>query len=390
MGLLTEAKIKKLTKGRHSDGKGLYIRVLPSKSKKFVFMKMMKGKRPEIPIATWPDMSLEDARTKAYEMNLALKEKKNPIIETRDAPTLNEAIPKTIEYRKVVRKWQSPEEMIADWHFRLKPVVKKIGEKRLDEITSYEIQKILDKIVEKSVENWKRASRYLNHVYRWADREGLVTFNPVVKIIENTEIPKKQGNHYKALPFFEVENAIKVMRTSTRTNLSTRLCFEFMVMTACRTIEARKMRWEHIGTTKDEISETEIDTWTKPTTKSGRVHIVPLSEQVLAILEQARSLENYDGGYVFPNSERAGEPLSKSAIRQSLKRKGFDGLCTPHGFRKSFRTWADYHSGAEYEVRRLCLSHRVGDVLDDTYSDAIYLDKRLALLQQWADYLTTI
>ena len=105
------------------------------------------------------------------------------------------------------------------------------------------------------------------------------------------------------------------------------LALRFTILTACRTGEAIRARWDEI----------EGDVWTVPgeRMKSGRPHRVPLTDPALAILDALRGL---DPMHVFPGGGR-GKPLSNAAMTALLKRMGHGGI-TVHGFRSSFRDWA--------------------------------------------------
>lgn len=144
--------------------------------------------------------------------------------------------------------------------------------------------------------------------------------------------------HHRALPHQKVGDALERARRSTA-NKTTILCFEFLVLNASRSGEARGARW-------DEIDFDEA-TWTVPANrmKMEREHRVPLSKQALEVLE--RGPQYSDGsGLVFPSV--TGRAISRAPMYQMSKRLEIDAV--PHGFRNSFRDWCG-DTGAPREGR---------------------------------------
>ena len=91
--------------------------------------------------------------------------------------------------------------------------------------------------------------------------------------------------------------------------------------------------------------------------KMIRAHRVPLSDAVLAVLEQARILDD-TSGLVFPSVSRPGKPMSNMTLTKLLRDNGLAGRATVHGFQSSFRDWcAD--TGKPREIAEAALAHVV-------------------------------
>jgi integrase len=125
-------------------------------------------------------------------------------------------------------------------------------------------------------------------------------------------------------------------------------------------------------------------TWTIPGArmKAGRDHRVPLSPAALALL---RKLQPRTGGFVFPGGKK-GQPLTTAAMLKALRavRTGFDA----HGFRSTFRDWCSEY-GKNAFAREVCehaLAHGLPDKVEAAYRRGDLLEKRVALMQAWADY----
>ena len=161
---------------------------------------------------------------------------------------------------------------------------------------------------------------------------------------------------------------------------------EFLVLTATRSCEVRGMRWSELSP--------DGELWIIPAErmKGGREHRVPLSDQskwVLSFAKEAvakrlKRRPDYDpNGLVFPNP--SGKPLSENALSLRCRKDGL--ACVPHGFRSSFRMWAEERSSASHAAIELSLSHVVGSAVERVYQRSHLLDQRRELLQAWGNHV---
>ena len=116
---------------------------------------------------------------------------------------------------------------------------------------------------------------------KWAVAQGHRPDNPAGDAL-SAALPNNAGprRHQRALPHAEVGAALARVRASGA-YASTVLAFEFLVLTAARSGEVRKARWE----------EFELDraVWTLPAAcmKVDREHRVPLLPRALGVLREA-------------------------------------------------------------------------------------------------------
>ena len=115
--------------------------------------------------------------------------------------------------------------------------------------------------------------------------------------------------------------------------------------------------------------------------KSDRAHRVPLSDRVVDLLEQARSLS---GGTALVLPSSRGKEIHTSILSELVRKLGING--TVHGLRSSFRDWAA-ENGTAREVAEAVLAHTVKSAKEAAYARTDYLDIRRPLMQAWADYL---
>jgi integrase len=155
-------------------------------------------------------------------------------------------------------------------------------------------------------------------------------------------------------------------------------CLEFVVLTACRSGEARLATWAEI--------DMATRTWNIPGNrmKSGRPHRVPLSDEVIKLLEALPRLEGT--GLIF-SGRMAGKPIFDMTMTKVMRDMGVDAV--PHGFRASFSSW--YASSTAYtsEVREMALAHAIGDDTVGAYQRSDLFEKRRNLLTDWVKFINT-
>jgi len=155
-------------------------------------------------------------------------------------------------------------------------------------------------------------------------------------------------------------------------------CLEFVVLTACRSGEARLATWAEF--------DMQSKTWSIPgqRMKSDRPHNVPLSDEVLALLEALPRMEGTT--LLFPGAKE-GKPLSDMSLSAVMRRMEVDAV--PHGFRSSFSSWCASSTAYPSEVREMALAHAIGDGTVAAYQRSDLFDKRRNLMSDWAKFLHT-
>ena len=118
--------------------------------------------------------------------------------------------------------------------------------------------------------------------------------------------------------------------------------------------------------------------------KTADEHQVPLSEAALAILQEMRPFRD-PSNFLFP-SARAGRPLGANALNKLMRK--LELAAVPHGFRATFRTWAEERAGVRIDVAETALAHRVGSAVERAYSRSTRLEARRRLMDAWAAFVT--
>ena len=224
----------------------------------------------------------------------------------------------------------------------------------------------------------RRVRQRISAIMKWAVAQGYRGDNPAGDAI-GSALPRvgNRRRHFRSVHHTEAGDAIRAVREA-QASLPARLAFEFLVLTAARSGEVPGVTW----------SEFDMDaaTWTIPgeRMKGGREHRVPLSNRALAILVEARTLDD-GSGLVFP-APAGRKPMSNSALSKLLRELDIDAV--PHGFRSTFRDWCSESARVPREVTEACLAHTVKGV-EGAYARSDLLDLRRKLMERWAAYLAT-
>jgi integrase len=117
--------------------------------------------------------------------------------------------------------------------------------------------------------------------------------------------------------------------------------------------------------------------------KTGKEFRIPLSKEAIAVIKQAQEFERDD--YLFPSIRKG--VISDATMSRFMDRRGL--TARPHGFRSSFRNWCAEVTDVPREVAETALSHSYGSQVELSYRRTDYLDRRIGLMQQWADFVST-
>ncbi len=194
------------------------------------------------------------------------------------------------------------------------------------------------------------------------------------------KVSKRDRGHHAALPWKNLPDFITALRE--RDGIAA-LALEFAILTAARSGEVRGATWAEI--------DLDAARWTIPgrRMKAKRDHRVPLPPRALEILremEPLRPAEDADGAaLVFPGV-KARKPMSDMTLAAVLKRMGRTDI-TVHGFRSTFRDWAEDSADAAYGTIRSALAHTIGDKVDAAYRRGDAFERRRKLMADWAAYM---
>ncbi|MDO8884930.1 site-specific integrase [Pseudotabrizicola sp.] len=384
-GKLTKKLVENLGAGRHGDGGGLYLVVDPSGARRWIVRVVVKGQRnlKGAPLRT--DFGLGGA----------------------DVVTLNQARDRALEYRRMAKSGLNPrfnakreipcfEEIAGQVHIDRLPTWKnakhgaqwintlrdyafpKIGRMPIDSIGQPEVLMCLSPIWTEKHETARRLAQRIKIVLDVAKSKGFRSGeNPVTAIHDAQVLPKVKVKvqHHKAMAW----QAVPAFYTDLRTrNAMSAKALMFACLTGSRTGEVLNAQWSEF--------DFEARLWTCPADrmKGGVVHRVPVTDEMLAIIEPLRAMQS---DYVFEGQKRH-TPLSNMAMLMLLRRMQAESV-TIHGFRSTFRDWASENTDFPREVIEMSLSHKVGSAVERAYARSDLLEKRRALMAQWSRFVSS-
>lgn len=363
--------------GRYADGNGLYLVVDDTGAKRWLLRTVVAGKRRDIGLGSVSLVPLADAREQAAKLRRMARAGGDPLAERRRerrvVPTFREAAKAYHQTRAAgFRSQKHSAQWLASLATDVFPV---FGDRPVSAIDSADVLRALTSIWNTKPETARRLRQRIRGVFDWARASGHRSGdNPVDGIAQ--VLPKHKGTakHHAALPYAKVPAFLDQLRASDAGE-STKLAFEFLVLTAARTSEVLGARWAEI--------DREAGVWAVPADriKAGREHRVPLSARCLEILDRAADIA--DGGpFVFPGRNPA-VPLSNMVFLMLLRRLGRNDI-TAHGFRSSFRDWAAERTNAPRDAVEACLAHVVKNKAEAAYLRSTLFDQRRDLMGRWA------
>ena len=367
--------------GRYGDGRGghgLSLMVKPMAaggwSKTWAQRIRVDGRLRYAGLGSYPVVSLARARSKALANCIAVEEGRNPLERTARIPTLEEATEKTIAIH--VRLWKPGSKTEKQWRALFaKYVYPRIGSKPMDKIRAAELLGILAPLTVEKPATEKKVRQRLSMVCKWSVTQGYLEQNPVDTLSAALPRNGRAVAHHRALPHAEVGRTLAEIRGANAW-FATKLAFEYLVLTVCRSSEVRGARWSEINL-EDRV-------WTVPAErmKMNREHRVPLSNRAVGVLAEALAHAD-QSGLVFPSS--TGRVLSDSTMSKLVRENGVKAV--PHGFRSSFRDWCG-ETGQPREVAEAALAHVIANKTESAYARSDLFQRRRQLMQAWDDYLS--
>ena len=367
--------------GRYADGGGLHLYISKAGRKSWVQRITIDRRRRDIGLGAFPSVGLAQAREKAADNRTAVAEGRDPLSEKHSPamPTFTEAARAVHAANKP--RWRNDKHS-ASWMQTLeRHAIPSLGNTPLDRIDRGDVLRVLTPIWTTRPETARRVRQRMRTVFLWGMAHGFMGTNPAGEAIDGAlpSMPKVRA-HLRALPYQEVGAALEAVPLS-QASVAAKLCFRFLVLTAARSGEARGATWDEIDL---QGQEWRLPSWRM---KAGMEHRVPLSRQALDLLHDA-SASGDATGLVFPSPLKPGSPLSDMTLTKVLRSVGLAERATVHGFRSSFKNWTLEQTDTPWAVSETALAHFLGNATEQAYARSDLFERRRALMQLWADYLT--
>ena len=398
---LTSAKIRTLKPSdkpfKVSDSHGLYLLVKPGGSRHWYLKYRISGKESRIALGAYQAISLSDARQQREGIRKMLALNINPVQQraaVRGSRTPEKVFKNVaLAWHKSNRKWSqnTADRLLASLNNHIFPV---IGNLPVSELKPRHFIDLLKGIEEKGLlEVASRTRQHLSNIMRHAVHQELIDTNPAANLGGVTTPPVRR--HYPALPLERLPELLERIGAYHQGRELTRHAVLLMLHVFIRSSELRFARWSEIDFTNR--------VWTIPATRepiigvrySGRgakmrmPHIVPLSEQSIAILKQIKDITG-NNELIFPGDHNPYKPMCENTVNKALRVMGYDtkkDICG-HGFR-AMACSALMESGlwAKDAVERQ-MSHQERNTVRMAYiHKAEHLEARKTMMQWWSDYL---
>ncbi|WP_246227610.1 tyrosine-type recombinase/integrase [Roseobacter ponti] len=363
--------------GKYTDGHGLILKVDKSGAKRWIQRIVIRGKRTEMGLGSASLVSLAEAREAALENRKLARAGGDPLQAKRVAQAL-------LSFEEAARKvhaiheptWRNKKHAAQFISTLETYTFPRMGNLKVSEVTTADVLAVLQPIWLEKPETARRVRQRIGTVMKWAVANGWRQDNPAEAIAQALPKQGKTQKHRKALPYDKVPEFIETL-TASNAGDATKLALELLILTASRSGEVRLAEW----------SEFDLDKaiWTRPASrmKAKKEHRVPLSKRAVEILTGAKALS--DGtGLVFPGT-KFGKPLSDMTLSKLVKGLGYD--VDVHGFRTSFKTWAQERTNAPRDVSEAALAHSVKDKAEAAYARSDFFEKRRSIMNKWEQYM---
>lgn len=358
---------------KHALGDNLYLICTPNKK---IFRQRFRFKKKEntITLGEYPVITLEKARKMLLENKRLILEGKNPVAEKRNKtkpiePNCNDF--KTIldKYLEVYKTRVSIRSYLNDSRLLERKLSKELLSKDIQDIKSVDIVKEIQSISNSSVSNSMRVLALIKKVYRYAVACDYCSKDVTSGINPSDFLPKQETKHYNSISLGELPNFLK---ECTKLSLHDFILIKMMCYTFVRTNELLGAQWSEFDFKKK--------IWTIPAgrMKNRKIHIVPLSDQVVNLLKNLVICSDY----VFKSR-------NNQTIRRIIKKLKYEKRMTGHGFR-SLASTILHENDFNHNHIELQLAHQPNNKVVQAYNYAQHLDSRTEMMQWYANYLDNL
>lgn len=398
LGPLDIKKKKELqVAGYHPVGgvAGLNLQVSEAGTKSWVMRCTVGGKRREIGLGAYPGVGLALAREKAQQVRDEVVAGIDPVAQrlvNRQSIVQAQLEEKAMQWTfracaEAYIKAKSPGwknvKHASQWTNTLETYVyPSIGDLLVRNINIGHVTAIIEPYWATKNETISRVRNRIELVLDWATvRKYRSGDNPArwkgnldkAGLADRSVVGKVTG--HRALPAAKVFGFMEELRKLKGYGPR---CLEFVVLTACRSGEARLATWAEFDMTER--------TWNIPgeRMKSSRPHRVPLSDEVISLLN---GLERMEGTELLFPGKKEGSPISDMTMTKIMRDMAVDAV--PHGFRATFSSWTASSTAYPFEVREMALAHAIGDGTVAAYQRSDLFEKRRNLMADWAKFTNT-
>lgn len=360
------------------DSNGLYLYVPVSGKKVWQMRYKIDGKEKVLTVGKYPLMSLQEARDKAWSARKEVSTGVDPV-KSRKAVSADNT------FAAIYREWYEHKKEVWSAGYSLElsrmfedDILPMLGSREINEIEPLQVLEVIRMFEARgAMERANKARRRCGEVFRYAIITGRAKYNPAPDLADAMKGYRKQ--HYPFLPAEQIPAFNRALAGFSGSVVS-KVATQVLQYTALRTKELRSMQWANVD------FETRVITIDESVMKGRRVHIVPMSRQVVDLLKSLQPITGPISDFVFAGRNDKKKPISENAVLLVIRQIGYDGLASGHGFRHQFSTVMNENEWPHDAIERQ-LAHIDSGSIRGVYNHAQYLEKRKEMMQWWADWL---
>jgi len=368
-----------------TDAKGLFLLVTKSGGKLWRWKYRFAGQEKKMSFGQYPEVTLAEVRAFHAEARRLLATGVDPM-EQRKAKKKAIRDSNELPFRVIASTWHehwkdgnSPHHVRATWSRLEANVFPAIGNRLITDIEAPEIVRMVKAIQDRGkLDIAKRALETTGQIFRYAVAHGLSQRNPASEIKPGDILKSRQKENHARVDAKELPALLRAIEVYQGKHV-TRLAMKLLAMTFVRTSELIGACWSEF--------DVEARRWNIPPErmKMRTPHIVPLSEQAIDVLVLLKQLSG-NNELVFPGERNESKPMSNNTILLALKRMGYGGIHTGHGFRGVASTIL-HEQGWPHEHIELQLAHAPRNAVSAAYNHALHLEPRTKMMEAWSDFL---
>ncbi|MBD2705651.1 tyrosine-type recombinase/integrase [Spirosoma sp. BT702] len=368
-----------------ADGEGLYLEVTPNGTKLWRLKYRIHGKEKRISLGAYPAVSIADARKAKEEIKRDIKVGIDPVLKRLQAAQ-TQALTQQRDFKSMALEWHGkqmplwkPKHADIIKHRFEKYVFPSLGSFPLADIKPLMMLSCLQKIEKTAPDLSRRMKAACSHVFKYAIATGRAESDPTYGL--EAAMKKFKRGHYASISVDEFPQFLaRLTDYEAHVHRQTFLALKLLLLTFVRTGELVEARWDEINFEKA--------MWVIPTErmKMNLPHIVPLSHQSLAVFRELKEL-NAHRDFIFPGYYNPKKPMNKNTMLVAIKRMGYNGKMTGHGFRSLALGILKEKLGYPHDIADRQLAHVPKSSVDRAYDRALFLPQRTKMMQDYADYI---
>ncbi|MFT0694417.1 tyrosine-type recombinase/integrase [Acinetobacter nematophilus] len=353
---------------RLSDENGLSLLVMPSGQKYWNIRFTVLGERKSESLGPYPDMSLKKARELALELKYKYSKS---VLHEEIKPFFKEVAEDWFDNQR--ETWSSKH--ISNVRASLDELYLVLATKRINQIQAPEILQIIKKIEARgSLEVAKRTLSRCSMVMKYAIAHGYRYDNPASDLVY--ALKNKKVKNLASLSESEMPEFLRKIKTYPA-DAQTHHAIIMIMLTGVRVSELLQARWDEF--------DLEERKWDIPAErmKNGLPHRVPLTNMMIDELQALRLTHNQD--LLFPHRLNNKEPMRSESILAVIKRSGYAGRMTTHGFRSLFSTVVNESNLFNPDAIERQLAHVPQNRIRSAYNRAQYWDERVKIMEWYGE-----